>query len=292
MDMSHKFLLFYVLCATFVLNTFGQDYSFIRTNDIRTNDHPKFYDTSLGPEVLHTNITTSATAAATTGKFSIILLPDTQYYTAEPQGTRGGSNTIFKREIKWIVNNRASNNIVYVGHLGDCSEHGDQYEVEWKRGDTAMKSLEDPNLTGLPEGIPYGVCVGNHDQSPNGDFSGTTSYYNKYFGKTRFTGRSYYGGHYATNNNNFYDLFSVGNIDFLVLYFEFNTSTTNFTRSGGPLDWGESIIKSYPKRNIIVISHYVLSSSASFTSQGLNIYKRFKIYPNFKLMFGGHVPDS
>jgi len=164
--------------------------------------------------------------------------------------------------------------------------------VEWRRGDTAMKSLEDPNLTGLPEGIPYGVCVGNHDQSPNGDFSGTTSYYNKYFGKARFTGRSYYGGHYATNNNNFYDLFSVGNIDFLVLYFEFNTSTTNFTRSGGPLDWGESIIKSYPKRNVIVISHYVLSSTASFTSQGLNIYKRFKIYPNFKLMFGGHVPDS
>jgi len=44
-------------------------------------------------------------------------LPDTQFYTAEPQGLNGGSNAIFKRQIKWIVNNRTRINIVYVGQL-------------------------------------------------------------------------------------------------------------------------------------------------------------------------------
>lgn len=225
------------------------------------------------------------------GKFTIVLLPDTQYYTAEPQGMRGGNNEIFKREIKWIVANRTTRNIVYVGHLGDCSEHGDAYEVEWKRSDTAMKLLEDANVTGLPQGIPYGICVGNHDQSPNGNFSGTTSFYNKYFGITRFKGRTYYAGHFGTNNDNFYQVFTVGSINFLVIYFEYDVSS-NFTAKGGALDWGESVIKKYPNYNVIVLSHYVLTARGSFTTQGLSIYKRFKMYPNFKLMSGGHVWDA
>jgi hypothetical protein len=227
----------------------------------------------------------------TTGKFAIILLPDTQYYTAEPQGTNGGNNTMFKREIRWIVNNRTRKNIVYVGQLGDCTNDGDAYEIEWKRSDTAMKLLENSTLTGLPEGIPYGICVGNHDQTPRGSATGTTAFYNKYFGNVRFNSRSYYGGHYNTDNDNFYDLFTVGNIDFLVISFEYDPST-NFTKAGGALDWGESLIKSYPQRNVIVLSHYVLKADMSFSVQGNNIYQRFKVYPNFKFMSGGHVPDS
>ena len=35
-----------------------------------------------------------------------------------------------------------------------------------------MKPLEDTALTGLAEGIPYGICVGNHDQSPAGSATG------------------------------------------------------------------------------------------------------------------------
>src|SRR5436305_989392 len=105
--------------------------------------------------VSNDNVTLTATAA-TTGKFTIVLLPDTQFYTAEPQGTNGGNNTIFKRQVRWVINNRIQKNIVYVGQLGDCTEHGDEYEAEWKRSDTAMKILEDSSLTGLPEGIAYG----------------------------------------------------------------------------------------------------------------------------------------
>jgi len=65
------------------------------------------------------------TTTTTTGKFTIILLPDTQYYTAEPQGTNGGENSMFKSQTAWIAKNRALKNIVYVSQLGDCVEHKD-----------------------------------------------------------------------------------------------------------------------------------------------------------------------
>jgi hypothetical protein len=55
---------------------------------------------------------------------------------------------------------------------------------------------------------------------------------------------------------------------------------------------GENLVKTYPIRNVIVISHYVLKVTCGFSSQGNSIYQRFKVYPNFKLMLGGHVPDS
>src|SRR4029078_1512106 len=47
-------------------------------------------------------------------KFTVIVLPDTQYYTAEPQGTSGGNNSMFKAQTKWIADHRQSSNIVYV----------------------------------------------------------------------------------------------------------------------------------------------------------------------------------
>ncbi|HXL55660.1 MAG TPA: hypothetical protein VN958_05350, partial [Chitinophagaceae bacterium] len=228
---------------------------------------------------------------ATAGKFTIILLPDTQYYTAEPQGMNGGENNMFKSQTVWIANNRTLKNIVYVGHLGDCGEHGDYYEVEWKRADTAINKLENPNLTGLSEGMPYGICVGNHDQTPLGDPTGTTKFYTKYFGAARFKGKSYYGGHFGIKNDNSYQLFSAGGIGFLVISLEFNP-TTNFKANGGPLDWGENLIKAHPHRKVIVLSHYVLNSDATFSYQGNAIYNRFKVYPNFMLMSGGHVTDA
>lgn len=182
--------------------------------------------------------------AITTGKFTIIMMPDTQNYTFEPQGRDGAYNTMFKSQTSWIAKNRAAKNIVYVGHLGDCVEHGETYQVEWKRVDTAIKTLENPTLTGLTQGIPYGLSTGNHDQTPTGDANGTTTFYNQYFGTSRFSGLSYYGGHFGTNNDNHYELFSAGGFDFLVISPEYNESTS-FSAAGGVLDWAENLVKMY-----------------------------------------------
>ncbi len=221
-------------------------------------------------------------------KFTIVLLPDTQFYTAEKQGTNGGTNALFKSQTNWIANNAAGRNIVYVGHLGDCVQNGDNYEVEWRRADTAFKIIESANGNGTTQGIPYGICVGNHDQTPFGDAKGTTIFYNKYFGTARFSNRSYYGGHSGANNDNHYQLFSAGTLDFLVLCPEYDQSS-NFSAAGGTLDWMESLVKKYPQRKVIVLSHYLLTIDAIFTSQGNAIYNRLKVYPNLILMMGGHI---
>src|SRR3954471_24920605 len=52
------------------------------------NLNVKFYGRKIN---LALNATASI-ATTSTQKFKIILLPDTQYYTAEPQGLNGGSN--------------------------------------------------------------------------------------------------------------------------------------------------------------------------------------------------------
>ena len=44
--------------------------------------------------------------------FTLIGLPDTQYYTGQ---VNGGRNAMFKAQTHWIVANRAARNIVYVG---------------------------------------------------------------------------------------------------------------------------------------------------------------------------------
>jgi len=225
-------------------------------------------------------------------KFTVIVLPDTQYYTAEPQGTSGGNNNMFKAQTKWIVDNRQTRNIVYVGQLGDCTNNGDDppgadNTIEWRRADTAIKTIESASLTGLAEGIPYGISVGNHDQTPNGSASGTTNYFNQYFGAARFSGRSYYGGHFGSNNDNFYDLFSASGVDFLVISLEYNTSPTDDV-----LSWAANLVQTYSTRKVIVMTHYGIDESTAFGTQGAAIYNKLKIYPNFILFVCGHIHQS
>ena len=95
-------------------------------------------------------------------KFTIIILPDTQHYTQEPTSNYGGDISMFYAQTKWIVENRASRNIVFVGHLGDCVQNGDNppvldKQLEWEKAKIALGALEDPLVTGLAQGIPFGV---------------------------------------------------------------------------------------------------------------------------------------
>jgi len=236
---------------------------------------------------------TSAGAA----DFTIIGMPDTQYYTEEPQGGPGGvrqqaSNAIFKAQTQWVADNRVSRNIVFLSHLGDCSQNGEAYEVEWKRADTAMKKIESPNVP-LADGIPYSICVGNHDQGViAGDPNASTNFYNQYFGQSRFSSRSYYGGHYGANSDNHYELFSASGIDFIHISLEFNTNSgaTNQAALQNVLAWADNLLKAYPNRRGIIASHWIMEvgTNASFGGPGAEIYNQLKDNPNLMLMICGH----
>jgi hypothetical protein len=217
--------------------------------------------------------------------FTIIALPDTQYYTSS---LNGGSPAIFYSQTDWIVNNIASRNIAFVTQLGDCTEHGDQFEIEWQNADTAFNTIENPITTGLTEGMPYGIAPGNHDQSPIGDPNGTTTFYNQYFGISRFLGRTYYGGHYGSNNDNHYELFSTSGLDFIVVHLEYDPSA-----NASVLAWADGLLQTYSNRRAIVVTHHMINNGnpGSFSAQGQAIYNTLKDNPNLFLLLGGHVPS-
>ena len=135
-------------------------------------------------------------------EFSIVVLPDTQFYSQN-------NPAIFNAQTQWIRTNLATENIIYVAHLGDIVDSFgcNGGPTEWGNADTAMDELDGAPTTA--DDIAYGVLPGNHDwdpTTPGGSTCDTTrNQYNANFGPGRYG--SYYGGNQfssATNNDNNY----------------------------------------------------------------------------------------
>lgn len=256
-------------------------------------------------------------AAAPVGAdFTIVAMPDTQFYSCNngagcPSVSPSGP-AIYNGQTQWIVNNRVSQNIAFVAHLGDCVEHGDNGNgspdpnAEWLVADAALSILENPVTTMLTHGIPYGVAVGNHDQTPfgsprtGGDEGATTLRYTNFFGLSRFAGRDYYGGRYdfgnpglyPNNNDNHYQLFSVSGLDFIAIALEWD-DTNNATRQA-VLAWANGLLQTHSNRRGIVYAHTLINTGnpGSFANQGQATYDALKANPNLFLMLCGHVPGE
>jgi hypothetical protein len=230
----------------------------------------------------------------TAEEFSIVGLPDTQYYSQSfPQ--------VFDAQTEWIVDNRDARNIEFVSHFGDIVQSGSNSNVvEWNRADASLSLLEDPVTTGLPDGIAYGLAPGNHDQSPIGsprsgsNEGATTNLYTQHFGLHRFDGRVYYGGRYdfgdpiayPDNNDNNYQLFSAGGMDFIALHLEYDA--VDSPRRQAVLDWADSVLMLHADRRALITSHFVVTWFAAFSDHGAAMYEQFKDNPNVFLMMGGH----
>lgn len=235
--------------------------------------------------------TVSKPAVVKSGDFSIVVLPDTQFYVAQAQ--LGGNFDMFKAQIEWIKKNQVKENIAYVAHMGDITEHGDNpvtEAAEWYMAKTALYGLESP------VSIPYGLTIGNHDQFPEQyPVKGTTKGYNKYFGVKHFEGRPYYGGHYGDNNDSHFDKFTAGGLDFIVLFLEFDSHNEDQTNLYA---WANMVLKQNASRKAIVVSHSIINTNpgkgvntpqAPFNAQGKAIYESLKDNPNLFMMLCGHV---
>ncbi|GAA5129165.1 metallophosphoesterase [Luteolibacter yonseiensis] len=233
------------------------------------------------------------TASGPLSDFTLVALPDTQFYSENEGGNLG---RIFSAQTDWIVSQRKTLGIEGVLHLGDITQYGDKPATaasEWAIASDAMYRLENPLTTLLPHGIPYVLAVGNHDQTPIGNADGTTTGFNTWFGVhpttgvNHFAGKPYYGGtsvpHSADNN---YILFSAGGLDFIVISFEFDN-----TPDDDDLAWADALLKAHPTRCGIIITHWTVNTGnpAAFSPQGSAIYEALKNNPNLILMHGGHI---
>jgi hypothetical protein len=197
-------------------------------------------------------------------EFTIIALPDTQHYSeAFP--------AIFTSQTQWIKDNKAARNIVFVTHEGDIVQN---YSLasEWDRANASMSILD-----GV---VPYGMAPGNHDEP--------STLYNQYFPYTRYQGvYPWYGGHYQSLNDNNYQLFSAGGMDFVAVHLD-------FCPAAAVVAWGSSIIHSFPNRIGMVTTHAYLGLSAErnthvcgstqYLWDGLTLNN-----PNLHFMLSGHV---
>lgn len=225
--------------------------------------------------------------------FSLVALPDTQWYSENAGGNRAA---IFSAQTDWIVAQRNALNIAAVLHLGDITQNGDNPSTateEWSNASQAMYRLENPLTTMLPHGIPYSMAVGNHDQTPIGNADGTTTGFNRYFGVhpstklNHFRDKPYYGGTSVPDNaDNSYITFSAGGLSFIVITLEYDN-----TPDAEDLVWADALLKSHPNHCGIVTTHWTVNTGfpATFSQQGAAIYEALKANPNLILMHGGHI---
>lgn len=234
------------------------------------------------------------TPAAPGPDFTVVAIPDTQYYS---QGSAGRANTVtveqligtFGAQTQWVIDNKAARNIAFVSHMGDIVESGNNggNPIEWQRASAAMGRLEHPVNALRAHGIPYGLAPGNHDIDPIGQYdSGSTSFFNQFFNVSRFAGRGYWGGNYGVDNTNNYQLFSVSGLDFIAIHMSYDT-----TPNQAILDWADALLKAHPHRRAIVTSHWIIGQGnpATFSAQGAAIYNALKDNPNLFLMLCGHI---
>ena len=196
-------------------------------------------------------------------EFTIVALPDTQHYSeAFPQ--------IFTAQTQWIVNNKDARNIVFVTHEGDVVEHYNLLS-EWQAANTSMSLLD-----GV---VPYGIGPGNHDVP--------TTYFNQFFPFTRYQSEPWYGGHYGTTNDNNYQLFSAGGMDFVIVHL-------TYCPTAAVVSWADSVYKAHPDRVGIFTTHAYLGAAAERSTHGCGstqfLWDGLAVpNPNLRFMLSGHV---
>ncbi len=221
--------------------------------------------------------------------FSMVALPDTQCQSA---GIRGSTPQNFYDQTNWINANISSKNIKYVAGVGDITQSWGTVDSEWHVASAALYSL---NTT-----VPYGTVPGNHDYgpAPTGDPYVTLAAYNTWFGPSNWTGKSYYGGNYddgfnngAPSNGSHYDLISASGLDFIIVYMTWRgtESPANWAGRGTNIAWVNDVLRAYPNRRAIVVSHQIIGSGAQWSEIGQSLYDGIKNNANLFLMLCGHV---
>ena len=183
--------------------------------------------------------------------FTIIVLPDTQFYSQS-------NPAIFTNQTQWIVNNADDRNTLFVLHEGDIVNN--DVTAQWTNANTSMSLLDDH--------VPWAVLPGNHDGTNVGAPGENLNNYNKYFPYSRFSNETWYGDAYNSVNTNSYVLFSGGYDDYIIFNFQYNPSNA-------VLAWANTTIDAYPNRRAIIVTHSYLNTDGTRTTEGKNIWNGF-----------------
>lgn len=231
----------------------------------------------------------SADGGSAAGAFTVVGMPDTQYYSAFP-----GNYKHFTGQVNWIKANLAARQIAFVSHLGDIVDSGALLPKQWTAADKAFKVLEG-DLTKKPNGlVPYGAVPGNHDYDII-YIKGKPTQYLKWFGPDRYKGRSWFVGA-SPNKTSMAQFFAGAGKPYLHLAMEWRPDDKSIT-------WAQELMDSLPALPVIVATHEYLGTGSpgqyksggktengGGSNSGAELYRKLvEPYPQVFMVLCGHV---
>jgi hypothetical protein len=220
----------------------------------------------LGAAVLGTQ----APAMAGNAPFTVIGLPDTQFYSESYPD-------IFAAQTWWVADNVEALNIEFVSHYGDVVQHGNGLP-EWDNAEIALQVLDSI-------GIPWGVSAGNHDVTPGGgDASGyIPQFFEQRYGESHWAGRPWFVGCSPSGMSNA-QMITAGGREWLWIHIECDTAPRE-------LAWAQGILDVNRDKAAVMTTHRWLQDAEDYTA-GVPIVPSGR-YPDIWYTFEDlHVPDG
>ncbi len=222
----------------------------------------------------------------TNGSNTMIWSTDPQHYT-KFEDLHEYYYTIYEYAAKEYV----AGNVGYILTTGDLVDDLPTTAIapyQWAVADRAMKYVE-------AVGMPNGLVSGNHDVGTLNatDYTNTApnANYDRFwetFPASRYQDKRWYGGS-LNNNTSHYDLITIGNVDFLVMFLGYGVEATDET-----IAWANDVLKTYPHRTAIVATHeYLDALGANYANRGQLIFNTIvDPNPNVKMVVCGHDDGS
>lgn len=239
--------------------------------------------------------------------FSIAHHSDTQHMVrGSVTKTTPAERLLWKRGFtdatQWIADNAKARKIVFAAHTGDLIEDwvntADTLDPAAARAQFAEASDAQRILD--EAGVVNSTLPGNHDNLHGADpAEGPGSLFNEYFPPSRYealaateswqTAGATYAPWRAGDNSNSVTTFTAGGLDFVAVSLGFKVTAEEAA-------WADSVLKSYPDRNAIVLAHAYTTASPSpdgrgngMAEDGDMILKRvIEPNPNVALVLSGH----
>ncbi|HVR61139.1 MAG TPA: metallophosphoesterase [Polyangia bacterium] len=161
--------------------------------------------------------------------FSIVVLPDTQFYSSSWPA-------IFDAQTQWIVDNRDAQGISFVLHVGDVVD-GDT-PAQWMNAEHSISKLDG--------NVPYVLSAGNHDYTYLADRVGMAA---QFFPVSRLAQSPTFGGTFEDGHiENSYSLMPAGGGRWLVIALEFGPRNE-------VVAWADGILKKFADVPAIIVTH-------------------------------------
>ncbi|MBU2669346.1 metallophosphoesterase [Actinoplanes bogorensis] len=186
-------------------------------------------------------------------RFALAVLPDTQYlFDAD-----SSDPAPLKETFAYLLQQRADDNIAFLTHLGDVTEHGTEQEIV----------LAGQTFTKIDGKLPYSVLAGNHDIDGSRDDQRGDSAYLRTFGPDRQAKSKTFLGTSKDGYNSAHLLDAAGR-QWLILALDWRISDSG-------LEWARQKLQEH-KNPAIVTTHDLAyaddSGKASLSGNGQRLW--------------------